>query len=110
MRKRKSPNSDSAIDGGPHKLRRIEASSASTGTSEQKPDIDGERGFHRGLEPDKILGADNRTGRLMLLMKWKNFDFCELVPAAEANIKCPQIVISFYEKHLVVTKSEEEKL
>lgn len=108
MKKRKSPDSDSGIEGGPPKSRRIEASAASTGTSEKKTDIGGKKGFARGLEADKIMGADDRSGRLMLLIKWKNVDFCDLVPAAEANIKCPQEVISFYEKHLVVVKGEEE--
>ncbi|KAM0728277.1 Chromobox protein-like protein 1 [Formica fusca] len=57
-------------------------------------------GFKRGLEADKILGSADDNGELMYLMQWKGTDAVDMVPAKEANIKCPQIVIRFYEDRL----------
>ena len=55
-------------------------------------------GFARGLEPKEIVGASDDGGKLKFLMKWVDGPQTDIVLAEEANVKCPQIVISYYEK------------
>ncbi|CAH1109834.1 unnamed protein product [Psylliodes chrysocephalus] len=55
------------------------------------------RGFDRGLDPDKIVGATDASGELMFLMMWKNCKQADLVPANQVNARCPEIVINYYE-------------
>jgi len=87
------------------------------GNSKKKDDSDDDdeddkkstgNGFQLGHSPEKILGASDSTGQLMFLIQWKNIDKAELVPAKEANVKCPQLVIAFYEERLT-WHSDDEK-
>ena len=56
-------------------------------------------GFDRGYEAEKVLGATDSAGELMLLVKWRHSDEADLVPARIVNYKCPNLVIDFYEQH-----------
>jgi len=57
-------------------------------------------GFDRGLKPEKVMGATEEDGELLLLVKWKGSPDADLVPSKIANVKCPQLVIEFYQEKL----------
>jgi len=64
-------------------------------------------GFERGYEAEEIIGATDLDGQIMFNIKWKNTDILDWVPAKEANVKCPQVVIKYYENCLT-WKTEDD--
>lgn len=47
----------------------------------------------------------------MLLMKWKGIDDADVVSSAEAAVRCPHLLIPFYEKKMswAIKMSEKNK-
>lgn len=84
------------------------ASKNQQGSSKQLPSAPSDYGFGRGLEAEEILGATDVGGSLKFLIKWKGHKQQDLVLAEEANVKCPQVVIKFYESQLTWTKTDTE--
>ncbi|TKS88585.1 Chromobox protein -like protein 3 Heterochromatin protein 1 -like protein gamma [Collichthys lucidus] len=69
-------------------------------TEAKKKDTEKPRGFARNLDPERIIGATDSR---------KTQDEADLVPAREANTRCPQVVISFYEERLTWHSCPEDE-
>ncbi|XP_044764643.1 chromobox protein homolog 1-like isoform X2 [Coccinella septempunctata] len=57
-------------------------------------------GFDLGRTPEMVLGLTDVSGELEFLIKWKGVYEADLIPREIANVRCPQIVIKFYEENL----------
>ena len=70
--------------------------------------VDNPYGFERKLKAERILGVKKSSKGLMFLIKWQDSNEADLVPSEEANVKCPDVVIKFYEDNLYM-KTEIDK-
>lgn len=55
-----------------------------------------------GFEPDEILGANEFNGKLKFRIKVKGSDDWKIVQAKRAHAACPELVMDFYEKHILL--------
>lgn len=95
--KKRRRNSDSAKKDGNAKVKKLSEKKEDDNDNEDAAD---KGGFEAGYEPEKIIGATEVNGELAFLVQWKGGNKAQLIPSKLARVKCPQLVIDFYEERL----------
>lgn len=57
-------------------------------------------GFARGLTAKEVVGVAVKGEEIYMLMKWVEKNEADIVPAKQANLICPHIVLDYYERVL----------
>ena len=60
---------------------------------------EGPKGFARGLEAEKILGATDTPGSITYLVQWTDGE-ADLVDCKECRERIPKLVVAFYEERV----------
>jgi hypothetical protein len=64
------------------------------------------RGFGRGLAAESVLAATKVHDELLYLVKWQGVELADLCLAKDCNLKCPELVIEYFQRHLQIVKKE----
>ena len=95
--KKRRRNSESKDKKDPKIIKKAVEKKDDDNDNEEQPE---KGGFDAGYEPEKIIGATEVNGELAFLVQWKGGNKAQLIPSKLARIKCPQLVIDFYEERL----------
>lgn len=57
-------------------------------------------GFAKNYIPEAICGVINTVEGLLIVIKWKDLDVVELVPAEEAHNNCPDLLLNYYNERI----------